>query len=1214
MWFFCSNKGPRREKSHKRVRPVKAGRNRLHAFRPTVEQLEELSLPTVLFTPHFGADTLLPSPNGDFHFQTLSSPNVYLIFWGTYWQTNSQQATALSTDIQTVLNSAYTSGLTVYGSDGKAVFGGSYVDAASDPPPGFNPDDYQNQSGIVQSEITNAINTAGSGILPPPSGGHSLYTVITATGTGASYNLPGTTAGVEMISLSFVPNNTAGAAFVFSHELAEAMSDPFSILDPSHNFGVTIQQPSGVTANLDNAGQINDSEATAYSYQLGGPTGQLLAPYWNNAVDSSGNYLVGQGNFIVPDGNTEQVTLQAAPGSWTVDSQGNEHFNGQYTLAIGPTDGTITFNDSNIGLQIDINGQQFSFGFGTIVGTTIDLGSGNDTVNVEGTMSTTTFSDPVTINLGSGTDTVNITPAIKDVANILAKVSIFGRIGGDDTLNVNDQDAPFAVAWNVTNSSFANNSGATLDYTGLSNVVINGGSKSNTFNVQSTAGPIRIGHFLLGTTTTTINSGGPDTIIVGDTHGVQDIQGQLVVNGHIFDGDTLLLNDQADTAARTVAVTGSAVTGLAPAEIDYNDCGTVTLSGGSGGDTFNVQSTAGPIILGHILLGTTTTFINSHGSDTINVGDAHGAQDIQGQLVVNGFLDNTTLNLNDQADSKARTVTITQSSVTGLAPAEIDYTSCGAVTLSDGSGGDTVGVQSTAGPLIAKVGFITILLGTTTTTLNSNGKDTINVGDAGGVQDIQGQLVIKGSATAQLSLNDQPDTMARIVTVTSTAVKGLAPAEIDYANVAGLTVNGARFLGEGNSITVNSTPAGMALTVNAGLVNDITVIVIPGVGGPLTVAPGVGDTTYLDDGPASDNSRIYTINSTSVTRTGGFDMNLVYPSGHAINEGFGLFTGNGFNETVNIQSTLAGTGWALSASGGSNVFNVGDPVQGLAPVQGSLDVTDESGSNSFHLNDQPDKAAETFTFGFDTATALDKVSWAQGGFLLYDNTGPTLVSLEVNAGSGNTSFKVQTISATTPVTLKGGNGVNTLDYSQFVGNVTVDLPLGLATGFTGGISNIQNVTGSQGNDLLVGDANPNVLIGGTGRNVLIGGAGADRLDGSDSKSDNLLIGGTTNFDTNLAALDAVFAEWTRTDLSFQDRFSDLSTGKNLAGKTPLNEVGSKLILLTTKTVHADGLPDTLLGSKNTDPATGTRVHNGFFFDAADVLVNFLSTSDRKTKV
>jgi hypothetical protein len=224
------------------------------------------------------------------------------------------------------------------------------------------------------------------------------------------------------------------------------------------------------------------------------------------------------------------------------------------------------------------------------------------------------------------------------------------------------------------------------------------------------------------------------------------------------------------------------------------------------------------------------------------------------------------------------------------------------------------------------------------------------------------------------------------------------------------------------------------------------------------------------------------------------------------------------------------------------------------------------------------------------------------------------VNLTVNGLGGNDTFVVEGVAAGSAVALNGSSGSkNTLDYSAYTGDIKVNLNRGTATALAG-ISGIQNVIGSIGNDLLVGDANANVLIGGTGRNVIIGGAGADTLDASAATSDNILIGGTTDFDTNAADLDAIFAEWTRTDLGFRERFSDLSSGTNGQGATPLNQVNGQLILLTPTTVHADSSADTLTGSNLTDPATGVRANNWFFYDTDDTLVNFLNSSDHKTKV
>jgi Ca2+-binding RTX toxin-like protein len=109
--------------------------------------------------------------------------------------------------------------------------------------------------------------------------------------------------------------------------------------------------------------------------------------------------------------------------------------------------------------------------------------------------------------------------------------------------------------------------------------------------------------------------------------------------------------------------------------------------------------------------------------------------------------------------------------------------------------------------------------------------------------------------------------------------------------------------------------------------------------------------------------------------------------------------------------------------------------------------------------------------------------------------------------------------------------------------------LDTATGVCGKVANIQNVTGSKGNDILVGNGG-NVLTGGTGRNLLIAGKSASTLVGNSGK--DVLVGGTTNYDTSVASLDALMAEWTRTDLPYAARVQDLLTGGGLNGSTLLN--------------------------------------------------------------
>ncbi|NJL07087.1 MAG: cadherin-like domain-containing protein [Methylacidiphilales bacterium] len=82
--------------------------------------------------------------------------------------------------------------------------------------------------------------------------------------------------------------------------------------------------------------------------------------------------------------------------------------------------------------------------------------------------------------------------------------------------------------------------------------------------------------------------------------------------------------------------------------------------------------------------------------------------------------------------------------------------------------------------------------------------------------------------------------------------------------------------------------------------------------------------------------------------------------------------------------------------------------------------------------------------------------------------------------------------------LDGGLGANTVSYASDPGAVIADLTSGIAhTGFGGSqvLHNIQNIVGSAGGDVLIGDERSNVLEGGRGDDTLTGGAGNDVLFG-----------------------------------------------------------------------------------------------------------------------
>jgi Ca2+-binding RTX toxin-like protein len=153
-----------------------------------------------------------------------------------------------------------------------------------------------------------------------------------------------------------------------------------------------------------------------------------------------------------------------------------------------------------------------------------------------------------------------------------------------------------------------------------------------------------------------------------------------------------------------------------------------------------------------------------------------------------------------------------------------------------------------------------------------------------------------------------------------------------------------------------------------------------------------------------------------------------------------------------------------------------------------------------------------------------------------------------------------------------------------------------ATLFGGDGNDTLNASGSSAPVVLVGGDGTDTLTGGTGNDILIGGLGADVLHGQGGT--DILIGGTTDHDSDLAALRALRAEWGRTDVSFPTRVARLN------GTQPGGQNGG--YVLTGVYVDDDGVQDELRGGTGPDwyftPAAGTR----------DRLFDYRSGSDELT--
>jgi hypothetical protein len=107
-----------------------------------------------------------------------------------------------------------------------------------------------------------------------------------------------------------------------------------------------------------------------------------------------------------------------------------------------------------------------------------------------------------------------------------------------------------------------------------------------------------------------------------------------------------------------------------------------------------------------------------------------------------------------------------------------------------------------------------------------------------------------------------------------------------------------------------------------------------------------------------------------------------------------------------------------------------------------------------------------------------------------------------------------------------------------------------------------------------------VLIGGTENDTITGGAKGD-----------ILIQGTTSYDSNQAALSAILAEWQRTDIGYSARITDLRNGvTDSNGQTDKLSFGS--------TVVDDGGSNTLRGEPVGTAEPGGDERDWFFANLA----------------
>jgi hypothetical protein len=1028
--------------------------------RPELCQLEDRLVPTLSFTPVFGAFT--PDTSVSHNGAVLANPSVVLLFEGSYWNAPTGITYQdVNNAALNIANSSFTDPVGQYGSTGRTTIS---LFITEDVIPftttaagvqGFRENDLSNAADgwMTFADVTSAASDRSIYfVVTPPNvvdldsgawGYHkSRIHTENILGSSISNAVPYGWLGINVDGTqgSTTQSEIDDFSRTFSHELVEARTDPYINNPPDANrfYPGANWFPSGYDEIAD-----FEPDGRNYTYRLG--NGTIVEPYWSQNTQS----------FVVADGNNQTFTVNPV---WQLNGAGlpmNTLFLNQYDLVVNGDqmfnqDDTITIETIPSGIQaggvlVTLNGETVSFGAGQIRNLTVNTGTGNDTVNVESLPANAAL----TINLGGQSDdNVQITPTSGYASDVQGSVSIVGA-SGNGRVSIDDHNAPSNRVINdevkgdeiIRHDSYLGiiaPTDYTIRYQGIGRINIDVGSSTNNVAVQASQFNSPMTIRLDGTGSTSLIMDDTNTI---DSGVVYSLESNHVTRSSAFFGDPVTV--EYDTVA---SVTINASSHFAATYDIASTFGIpVTINAGSQGNTFNVGDGATPL---DAILAT----LNIVGSGTNNnlVLDDRATE-------VSGLPETLSFDLTATATggSVVRTHSITYTDAFGPftltsqetfnysgiqnvtifggsvgSKYQINGTPSGTSThLTTGDGADTMDLVASAGPL-----FID----------NVFGIDSLTVGSlapalGGNLQGITGPLTISSSGgQVNLFLDDSADTTGRTVTISPTAIAGLSPGQIQLT--AGAVIPNTILGGQGSDTFHITSPA-------------VKTFVRGGAGSDTLVGPDATN-TWTIGGPGDGTLDSASFTEMETLRGGSMEDLFRFQSGGTAPGG--LDGGGGVNTldyspdggaaaTVNLQLRTASRVKGGAAGGYGNIHHFigsGSPADNLVGAN-TLNNWNITAANAGNVNGLAFSSFEnlfggsmTDNFKFGPAgSVIGKINGQSGTDRLdYSGNGGAAISVglqtsaaaRIHSGQpgGFTSIESIIGSSSTADTLVGANTTN----------------------------------------------------------------------------------------------------------------------------------------------------------------------------------------------